>query len=212
MSDNMSLFADSFMSRDFNRKSIGNLLSDVIDKIDISSHPLGFYRGRLGESHGALFYLHIWTPTYYKIVQSPELLIHSHSVDIRSVVLVGSLTDVRYTWQRDEKGRSRLFGQNRSGSGPRLLPTGDFGNAQRAGVLNVSEGQYYDVPWHDFHETACDSDNFVVTIAAFVGESTRSPMIIGPRHMNVASDYKAISLDAASRIAIISRIADHYDL
>lgn len=212
MSENLSLFAESFMMRDFNRKSIGMVLEEFAPSIDILSHPLGFYRGRLGESHGALFYLHIWTPTYSKIVQSPELLIHSHSVDIRSLVLVGSVTDVRYRWRPDENGRSRLLVQNRSGTGPRLLPTNDFGNAEKSDVLNVSEGQYYDVPWHDFHETAYHLGEIVVTIAAFLGKSTRSPMIIAPRHMSTSTDYRATNLDTTSRMEIISTINDHYDL
>jgi hypothetical protein len=174
---------------------------------DFRSHPLGFFRMRIGTVRGGPTYLHVWLPERSE-TQAPHLTIHAHSVTIASYIVMGEIEDYRYTWTDDLTGSQRLFAQNRGLGGPPLLRTDRVGFASLASSSRFRATDRYIVPYPDFHESRAGSSGLTATICNFVGESNNDPLVVAPADLDRVEDYKVVVLDEGKKAEVMRQVLD----
>lgn len=188
-------------------KCVEALLACMSGAPAFAAHPLGFLRLALGNCSHGIVYLHVW-PGHDRYLQSRDLAIHQHSVTVASYVILGSLKNVLFDWVENPSGRRRLLEQNRSQTGPRLIPTDRVGDVVMRQVRSVVAGQRYSVPQEHFHETVVDWGAMVVTAAVFIGTSARPPFVTAPLRESDARTYEVSGLpegEVDSLLAIVRR-------
>lgn len=131
-------------------------------------------------------------------------MIHQHSVAVTSFVISGRLCDVTFDWVDSPEGSRRLLAQNRTGVGPRLLRTERAGDVSRRWERTVQAGQHYEIPPDVFHETRIEAEARVITVAMFVGQSGRAPLVVSPSLDAVELEYQPTKISTAEEEALRS--------
>ncbi len=171
------------------------------------SHPLGFFRMRIGAANGGPLYLHVWLPDR-SVPQVPRLTVHAHSVSITSYIIMGEIEDYRYAWTDDLNGAQRLFKQNRAPGGPPLLRTSRVGFTSLVSSSRFRAMDRYTVPFPEFHESAIRSAELTATICNFLGESNNDPLVVAPADVDRIPDYKVVALDEAKKSEVMQQVVD----
>jgi hypothetical protein len=68
-----------------------------LEKCEFRRHPLGFIHASLIDTDYATLRFHLWKPGM-RSVQEPAWLIHTHTFELRSIVLSGKLVNRLYSW------------------------------------------------------------------------------------------------------------------
>jgi len=186
---------------------LGSELAIAAQKSDFLSHPLGFFRMRIGTVNGGPSYVHVWLPDKFE-TQVPRLTIHAHSVTIASFVVVGELEDLRYTWTDDRNGSQRLFSQNRTSGGPPLLRTDRIGYTSLVSSSRFRSMDRYTVPYPEFHETNVRSSDLTATICNFVGASNNDPLVVAPADLERVEEYKVVALEKEEKSQVMDQVLD----
>src|ERR1700694_1120508 len=91
--------------------------------LDALWHPLGFVNLDLGASNQDIYRVHIW-PQHERHAKTLDWRIHTHVYGLESFVVLGAITDRRYSVQIAGNTGKRLFGVRYNKDGSVLEPLG----------------------------------------------------------------------------------------
>lgn len=167
------------------------ILDSVIERVHVVRafwHPLGFVHAELTElleerSAGLRMRLHVW---HSSVVQSDALgLIHDHAWQLKSLVLVGELTDLSIEASVDSGGSHDAI---RVTYGPEH----DFHHESRVNLhiarrRRVQPGQVYHIPSRAIHETVIDVAPVVTLLVAQEDPpGSPGPLVFTPHHSTLS--------------------------
>lgn len=193
MSSNSEIFWRNFYKCDISYDLLLENIQRAMDRSPFMSHPLGFFRLHVGNLNGGPVYVHVWLPNC-SVYQSDDLLIHSHSVAIKSYILLGKFIDERFFWVDDPSGDCCLFAQNREKIGPRLIRTDRLGFVKYNRMLDLESGCIYKIPFPEFHKIKINTLGPVVTVALFDGVTSMSPFVVASAEVGSIEDYKSVEM------------------
>lgn len=111
-------------------------------------HPNGFVAMTLMENEGYDVRLHLWTGAEKA---QEEHAIHNHVYDLRSLVLIGGLRQIRWNVEADPQGSMEEFTVTYASAGSFLTSTGNTVSADVVEARNIVAGERYSVSAGEFH-------------------------------------------------------------
>jgi hypothetical protein len=124
--------------------------SDLLDAVQPGRvqpfwHPLGFIHMRLVAEGNRALRLHLWSGTLAEPTE-PLWPVHNHVFALESLVISGSIRDLRYDVKLDDQGDRRLYEvlYDEFGSLRRYLKSSDFADSTVGWKLTkgAKDGQY----------------------------------------------------------------------
>lgn len=183
------------------------LLSDLILRCRLKTHPFGFLHAFLVDDPHVALRLHIWDTTE-RHVQEPNWPIHSHVFDLRSIVLVGRLTNHSYHWSGGRlTATGRLYRTTFVGDTSRLEPTDDFGTCELVSSKEISSTDLYAVPFGDFHSSLVAEGSFAATLAVTV-KGPGAPRIFGALEGEKSYSYQRHELTTRVQDRIVGELLE----
>ncbi len=144
-------------------------------------HPLGFLclpAERLGE-HGVC--VHLWTPDIQPALTTSE--VHSHSWDLISYVLYGTLHNQRvHVADTPQAATHRVFEVHSHGDVDELHATSRLVTCQPDAVGVHGAGCVYVLPAGEFHTTVLPGEQDVVTVVLGRSRPRAADLSLGPVH------------------------------
>ncbi len=164
-------------------ESAVRVIAGLPAELEAHRHPLGFWHVSLGNTSEGTIRLHLW-PRSSRYPQAPHWPIHTHTFDLQSIVLVGSIENRLYTTQTAHDGSHRVYEVNYSEADSVLRDTGRIVQASLSGCSAVTARQGYRVSVSEFHETAVPDNCFAATLvlAKQVSRSEAVPLVLGDLH------------------------------
>ena len=152
-------------------------LDQLASKLTPLWHPLGFVSCVVDESPGQyVTRVHFW-PAGERRVKNPDWPIHTHSYELRSLVLSGAVRDLQY--RVESGGQWRIYTVNYFEGGSEIVCTSGSVNA----VAEVDEvrhaGAEYEVPRGIFHQTQVPLNKSAVTIVLLSNHGSEAPKVLG---------------------------------
>jgi hypothetical protein len=181
-----------------------------LEHCEFRRHPLGFVHIVLMDSPNVALRFHIWIPGI-RSVQEPAWLIHTHTFDLRSIVLFGKLENSLYKWEEDiSPSENRLYEVTYSDGISCIVATDRIGKIQDLSSLEVSKGRGYTVAYGDFHRTEVLEDQLTATIALATKHSG-NPLVVGTIDGAASYSYLRRELTDETRRAILKALATALD-
>jgi hypothetical protein len=153
---------------DFSRNTVQRHQSQLLKLLTESKfkrHPLGFLHSTLADRADVALRLHIWKPGM-RLVQEPAWSIHTHIFDLQSLVLIGSLKNIIYSWTADNVSpQFRMYETSYRNGASVITATRKLGKLQLESTSDVSTGLQYFVARGQFHQTDVPEGHFTATIA-----------------------------------------------
>jgi hypothetical protein len=148
-------------------------------------HPLGFLcfpAERLG-GHGVC--VHLWTPGGHSVLTTSK--VHSHSWDLTSYVLYGTLRNQRIRIApAADQATHRLFEVRSRGDVDELLATTRLVSYRPEADCVHGAGSVYNMPAGEFHATVIPGVQDVATVVLSRSRPQAADVALGPVH---ASDH-----------------------
>lgn len=173
------------------------------------NHPLGFVYLSGHTPDGFGLRLHLWGHASC-VAQSPLLPIHDHVFHLRSTVICGSMTAIR--WQTDflDSGSFEPYLARYDRSISVLQATGGRCTLLDSNSIVVDPGQAYEVPPGEFHESRPTfPEGLTITLVRTSPPNLMQPRVLVPVNARLPSEIRfARSLvsiairDDLSRLAI----------
>jgi hypothetical protein len=152
---------------------------DEVDGLNATQHPLGFLHLDLTPLAGPVaseVRLHVWTQD--SVTHADELgMKHDHVWELKSVVLVGCLTDVTMTAVPDPNGEYGMAAVEYGVQADRARSDGGRFSVQTAATRRVRGGHWYSVPAGVLHETEVEEFPTATLVLARPQES-RGPRVL----------------------------------
>lgn len=152
---------------------------DEVNGLNATQHPLGFLHldlTPLAAPIASEVRLHVWTKD--SVAHADDLgMKHDHVWALKSVVLVGSLTDVTMTAVRDPNGEYGMASVEYGVQADRARSDGRRFSVQIAASRRVGPGRWYSVPAGMMHETEVEEFPTATLVLARPQE-TRGPRVL----------------------------------
>lgn len=147
-------------------RSIRHILRELIlNRRDaaVFSHPLSFNK-IIVASHGATdVRVHVWLPDHSEGC-IPVSTVHSHTWDLKSVVIAGSLVNRNYTVNDRADGDHELFVVDYRTNESERKSTGRLVSVSTESEACYSEGDSYSLNAQTFHATEVNNTALTVTV------------------------------------------------
>jgi hypothetical protein len=160
------------------------LLRDVASgRRDLTAvrHPLGFLcipAQRRGE-HGIC--VHVWTPAFQPTITTSQ--VHSHSWDLTSYVLYGTLHNQRIrVAEAGAAATHRIFEVRSHGDRDELHATTRLVSCEPEATCEYRAGCVYSLPAGEFHTTVVPGAQEVATVVLGRSRPHGVDLSVGPRH------------------------------
>jgi hypothetical protein len=154
-------------------------------------HPLGFFCMPVQRTGGRGICIHVWTPAFQPALTTSQ--VHSHSWDLASYVLYGTLRNQRIRVAAARATAThRIFEVHSHGDTDELHATGRLVSCEPEAASEYGAGCVYFVPAGEFHTTVVPDAQEVATVA------------LGRSHPR-AEDLSAGPLDGRSHATTRSR-------
>jgi hypothetical protein len=169
-------------------------------------HPLGFLHTTLLDTEHAALRFHAWRPGM-RLVQQPAWLTHTHTFELRSIVLFGRLQNSIFKWSEvSQQPEARLYEVSYSNGISRITATDRLGKIRLESSLDVCAGVEYSVPHGFFHQTGVPEDLFTATIA-LTRKRSGNPLVVGTIDGDNFYCYARNELTPELRDEVVSDIA-----
>ncbi|AEU34959.1 hypothetical protein [Granulicella mallensis] len=180
-------------------------LSDLICACRLRRHPLGFIHGELMSYKHAAVRLHIWD-SIERVMQEPRWFIHTHTFDLKSIVLTGCLTNRLYAWSEAELSpNKRLYKITYAGEVSRLEATDQLGRCEPLSSEDVNTSQTYSVDFGEFHNTFVPEGVFTATIALTI-KRPGNPLVVGATNGEPSYSYSRRELNPEDQDRIVKEL------
>jgi hypothetical protein len=176
-------------------------LSAMIRDCKLRKHPLGFVHGEVISGEDAAVRLHIWDSTE-RTVQEPRWMIHTHIFELKSIVLVGSLSNRMYGWtDGGPHPNAKLYQITYNGNHSCLEATAREGICEQISSLDVCRSELYTVKCGEFHNTFVPEQAYTATLALTI-KRPGTPLVVGEKVGKPSYSYTRceVSSDVQSRL------------
>ena len=185
--------------------------SDLIRACKLRQHPLGFAHGELLRRDDTSLRLHIWDSSQ-RFVQEPRWLVHTHAFDLKSVVLVGQLTNHLFQWtDMISNPDSRIYRIGYEADVSRLEATDIFGRCEPVSSEDYTMGADYGVDFGDFHTSFVPEGTFTATIARTI-RRPGTPLVVGEIAGRPSYSYGRNELSQHAHDHVIGELFRRLDL
>jgi len=152
------------------------------DRPQFSSHPLGFFQHKF--YFGDVEYrVNVWIKNY-QIAKEPNWPIHNHSYDFESLILIGSLIEVRYQSRSTKKNPThKVYEVEYLPDGSRLTSENILVRLSKCAEENYVSGSTYTMKSNEFHEMVCGGD-FALSLMTIGEKVNILPQVVTPLHEN----------------------------
>lgn len=157
------------------------ILSDCVDDFSVKPqplwHPLGFVSCIIHKSeNGDAVRVHYW-PEGDRRTKNPDWPIHTHSYNLRSLILYGSLKDIKY--KVSDGHDSTVYEVRYSGDNSEILRTDRSLKIDGKVVSERNAGDTYDVLRGVFHQSQVAINSIAVTLVVISEIANDVPLVLG---------------------------------
>jgi len=158
------------------------LLRDIADgRRDLAAvrHPLGFLCLPVQRTGGHGVCVHVWTPTLQPSLTTSQ--VHSHSWDLISYVLYGTLRNQRIrVTEAGTAATHRIFEVRSHGDTDELHATTRLVSCEPEAAREYGAGCVYSLPAGEFHTTVVPGAQEVATVALGRSRPDAEDLSVGP--------------------------------
>jgi len=150
-------------------KSLFDYFSSNIDKIFYQKHPLGFKYfsfGKINEQEE--FRIHIWSEDYK--CQDDDLMIHDHSFDFESFVVLGKIKNTIYSINENPDSEGYIYQVKFAENKSFLEIISDHQKISIFSEEEINEGNFYSIKSYEFHQSQNMCENSISIIKIFKSE------------------------------------------
>jgi hypothetical protein len=180
------------------------------ESIETKTHPLGFYAINLGSNHKNVnLRLHIWNGDLAP--QNQNLMIHNHVFNMKSLVIIGQLTNVIYEINGDKNG-TPCFTYNTSYNKTQSLLTKVCSKSylSEKRCHDVMSGEYYSLDKDLYHESILKDDNYTATLLRTELNETLNPIVISKEDLGDKIVFNRTSMELNVGINLIDELFEKY--
>lgn len=183
-------------------------ITKSINKSTILSHPLGFLSfkvGYLAEFNGAVR-IHYW-PNSKREYKEPRWQIHTHTFDLESHVLLGTIKNINYKIDELSGKKFYIYKAFYEKNSTQIKYAGKEVKLSTFKMHDINPGESYSIEKNTFHESVVQESQECLTFVIERNKNTEThPLIAGETILNTAPpEFEYRSANAAGMISTIER-------
>ena len=142
-------------------------------------HPYGFYIWKMESGNDEFdMRIHAWL-SGSRQRQKPDWPTHTHSVDLHSLVLCGSVTNTMWEWKSSQNGEQMIYEVGYQKNLSILRRSRERGTLIGERIQVVEEGEKYTVPAHCYHATDVGLSEAALTLVLMPKRAPESSKVVG---------------------------------
>ena len=142
-------------------------------------HPYGFYVWKMESGNDEFdMRLHAWL-CGSRQRQRPDWPAHTHSSDLYSLVLFGSVTNTMWEWKSSEGGGQMIYEVSYKKNLSILRRSKERGTLVCEHSKMVEKGEYYMVPAHRYHATDVGLSEAALTLVLMPRRTSGPSKVVG---------------------------------
>ena len=181
------------------------------ESIEIKLHPLGFYAIKIGSNHKNVnLRLHIWNGDLSP--QNKNLMIHNHVFDMKSLIIMGQLTNVIYEINGDKNGLPCYTYETSYTNTQSLLTkvnSKSYLSTKRS--HDVMSGEYYSLERGLYHESIWRDDNYTATLLRTEAHEHLDPIVISKEDLGDQIAFDRTPVGSNVGINLIDELFEKYN-
>jgi hypothetical protein len=161
---------------DFQPKEL--ILWTLDQNCEYYSHPLGFYYCSLdnNKQQGTKNRLHLWSP--FCVEQEPRWRIHNHVFNLKSQVILGSITNIGYKLKQGNN--HQIYEVIYQEQDSVLMKTQSKVDVSIAKESLFKQGMEYIVSANELHQSIPENNKLTICLCEMVQENFRTaPLVVG---------------------------------
>jgi hypothetical protein len=141
------------------------------------THPLGFFHLAEDVGPGTRLRIHVWPRGWAVSGEQVGGEIHNHIFDLRSLVLVGSITNQVFEVAEDQNGEFQLLNIEYSSGTSRVAPSGPAVRLEELSSYVHTTGEVHNVPAGVFHRSSAEATPAITLVLAASASVGKHPLV-----------------------------------
>jgi hypothetical protein len=174
------------------------ILSEIIrniDSLDFLAHPLGFAMTKIRETSAGSLRLHLWLKNQ-DFTQVPNLPIHDHIFDFKSLILTGCISNCVYEVIEGMKPNRSIYRTHYVGDTSVITKCDLNVELKQLSLKTESTGNVYHFKNKIFHSSDVPKSTTTITFLETMNKQNSLPRVVGPIDGSASYTYKRSKIDS----------------